>query len=232
MIPNMIQHLRKNGQLPIITALAFSTIFGMILVAIRVYITGTISFLFLYWNIILAIFPLVVSIFLATLEDKTNLSGWFFWSLVIVWLLFFPNAPYIITDLFHLKQRNFPYWYDLGVLMLFSWNGTVIGFLSLNYVQILINKRYNHRLGWVFALLAIFLGSFGIYLGRYLRWNSWDVITNPIDLMQDILIRMLHPYNHPKTVGVTLLFTILLSVMYITLNLFGEAPEREVKDNS
>ena len=222
MIPNMIQYLRKNGQLPIITALVFSTIFGMILVAIRAHITGHITFLFLYWNIILAIFPLVVSIFLATLNDKANISRYTFWGLVFLWLLFFPNAPYIITDLFHLKERDFPYWYDLGVLMLFSWNGTVIGLLSLNYIQILISQRYTPQLGWLFTLVAIFLGSFGIYLGRYLRWNSWDVITNPTDLMQDILSRIFNPFAHPKSLGVTVLFSVLLTIMYVTLNLFGE----------
>ena len=94
-------------------------------------------------------------------------------ALLPVWFLFFPNAPYIITDLIHLRVRDaVPIWYDAALLFSFAWNGLILGFVSLWVVQSLVTHRWGATAGWLLALGTLIAGGFGIYLGRFLRWNS------------------------------------------------------------
>jgi len=140
------------------------------------------------------------------------------------WLLFFPNAPYLITDLFHLDTRpGVPLWYDLALILSCAWNGLMLAYASLSDMQRLVQQRLGSVIGWAFATLALLLSSFGIYLGRYLRFNSWDVLANPIALFYDILNRLLHPFTFPGTWGVTLVFGVFLLLGYGTVRLLGRA---------
>lgn len=221
MISSILHFLHKCNRIPIFCVLAISTLFGILLISIRVFLTKETSFIFLVWNIFLALIPLVITLFLAIRVDSNTISKFTFWLLSGLWLLFFPNAPYILTDLFHLKLRDFPFWYDLVLLLIFAWNGTLIGFLSLLMIQEVFTIKYGKLAGWIITFSAIFLGSFGIYLGRYLRWNSWDMVTNPLSLVEDIWVRIFNPFQHPTTIGVTLLFSILLSFMYVSLITFN-----------
>lgn len=186
--------------------LVLSSAFCVSLLLFRIYLSGNLHYAFLIWNLFLAWIPLGLSALIIK-SEKQNAPGLLQISFFIGWLLFFPNAPYILTDLFHLKQKvNVPLWYDLGLILSYAWCGLMLGFISLLEIQSFLDRNFKTGVSWALVITILFLCGFGIYLGRYERWNSWDVITNPVSLMMDIVDKLVHPLSHPKTLGVTLCF--------------------------
>ena len=213
-----------RARLTLMFVLATSLGLSLLLVGGRVVITGRIQFLFLVWNLFLAVIPFALSTMLGTARGP--LRARLLVPVGAAWLLFFPNAPYILTDLFHLERRvGVPYWYDLALILSCAWNGLMLAYASLADMQGLVQRRLGTGAGWAFATVALLLSSFGIYLGRYLRFNSWDVLANPLTLFFDILNRILHPFSFPGTWGVTLVFGLFLLVGYGTVRLLGRAHE-------
>jgi len=187
------------------------------LITLRVIRTDTKVFIFLCWNLFLAAIPLMASTMLKITEQ-------FKMPVVIqlicfsFWLVFFPNAPYILTDLIHLMPRPpVPLWYDLALLLSFSGTGLLVGYLSLDDVQNVITRRFGAVAGWLAVIISLMLTGFGIYLGRFLRWNSWDVLTNPSGLFADLADRALNPFSHPRTLAVTVIFGVALTLGYVAL---------------
>ncbi|OUJ72752.1 hypothetical protein BXP70_17385 [Hymenobacter crusticola] len=200
--------------------LGASLALSLALITARVFVTHRLTFVFLLWNLFLALIPFGISTMLGVAAGPVRRR--LLLPVGAVWLLFFPNAPYILTDLFHLEPRpGVPYWYDLGLILSCAWNGLMLAYASLLEMQRLVQRRLNTALGWAFVMTALVLSSFGIYLGRYLRWNSWDVLTNPLMLFYDILDRVLHPFAYPRTYGVTVLFSVFLLLGYITIRQLG-----------
>ena len=110
------------------------------------------------------------------------------------WLAFFPNAPYLVTDLIHLRTRAFvPVWYDAIMVFAFALTGLCLAFLSLWLVHRLVERRLGKAAGWLFVAVVAGLSGFGVYLGRYPRWNSWDVVTRPGELMADVAAHVQRP---------------------------------------
>jgi len=209
--------LSRKSRLQLNITLFISIVFSMALLIFRVYETNRITYGFLAWNLFLACIPYAVSTYLVVKEERL-FSKWFIVPLVLLWLLFFPNAPYILTDLIHLKARNgVPRWFDLTLLLSFAWNGLMLGYLSLIDIQQVVTRNINKAAGWVVAISSLALCSFGIYLGRFLRWNSWDIITSPRGLFEDILNRLTDPATYPVTYSITILFTVFLSLGYVLL---------------
>ena len=214
---SFIQSLKANNRLSVTIILSLSCLLSVTLQFFRMYYSGYNTFLFFNWNLFLAILPYVISTFFLLYYKKIN-SLLLYAIILTSWLLLFPNAPYIVTDFFHLEPRpGIPYWYDLGMIFSFAWNGLLLGFISLYDIQTAFARRFSAFKGWAFAILSLVLGSFGIYLGRYERFNSWDVLTNPAGLFLDIADRFIHPMNHPRTTLMTILFSVVLSFGYITL---------------
>ncbi|MDR3226533.1 MAG: DUF1361 domain-containing protein, partial [Prevotellaceae bacterium] len=136
------------------------------------------------------------------------------------WLVFFPNAPYILTDLFHLNQKtSVPIWFDLILILSFAWTGLLFGFLSLLDIEHLLSKYFKQKYISIISTTLLFLGSFGIYIGRYLRWNSWDIITEPFKLIYDISDRIINPLSHTRTWGMTIIMGLFLNMVYWSLRL-------------
>ncbi|TGE29062.1 DUF1361 domain-containing protein [Hymenobacter metallicola] len=190
------------------------------LVAFRVFLTQQIYFVFLLWNLLLALIPFGLSTMLGLAAGPVRARVLV--PVGAVWLLFFPNAPYLLTDLFHLEPRSgVPYWYDLILLLTCAWTGLLLAYASLLDMQTLVQRRLGTAISWGFVVVALLLSSFGIYLGRFLRLNSWHVVTNPLTFFYDILTRVLHPAAHPRTWGVTLLFGVFLVLGYSTVRLLG-----------
>ena len=190
--------------------------FTLFLLVVRVILTGEPVYLFLAWNLFLAWIPYAVSqkLILAT-------NGWQILFLTGIWLLFLPNAPYIITDFLHLKQRPpIPYWYDILLLFSAALNGLLLGLLSLLTAEKFLAGRFGNRISGLIILCSFFLCAFGIYLGRFLRWNSWDIIMNPGEIATDILIRVFNPFDHIGTWSVTLLFGSFFYVLYYSIKNF------------
>ena len=213
-----------RARLALAFVLAASLALSILLIAGRVVITGRLSFLFLIWNLFLAVLPFGISTMLCTARGP--LRARVLLPAGVAWLLFFPNAPYILTDLFHLDTRpGVPLWYDLALILSCAWNGLMLAYASLSDMQRLVQQRLGFWVGWGFATVALVLSSFGIYLGRYLRFNSWDVLSNPLTLFYDIVDRLLHPFSFPGTWGVTLIFGLFLLLGYGTVRLLGQAQE-------
>jgi uncharacterized membrane protein len=213
---HLIERCHETGRWNLYLVLAMSSAVACLLVVARVWYYDTDgNHFFLGWNLFLAMVPFAISQWMLLFPPRSNaalFTGLFFW------LLFFPNAPYLMTDLFHLSDStHVPIWYDIVLFLAFAWNGLILGFLSLFDMQGLIESRFGRGAGWLFATGAIVLGSFGIYIGRFLRWNSWDVFTRPGALFADIADHALHPFTYPGIYAYTLLFAAFLMLGYLTL---------------
>lgn len=196
------------------SALLLSSVLCAAMVAARVWYSGTFGFAFLLWNLFLAWIPLLAAV---ALYDRSHRGGgWAGYLFGAVWLIFYPNAPYILTDLIHLVEHPTDLiWFDLVLIAAFAWTGLLLGFVSLSLVQSVIGRRFGRAASWIFAAAVTAIASFGIYLGRFLRWNSWDVVADPHGLIYDIWIRIVNPTAHPQTVAVSLLLSGFLFIAYL-----------------
>ncbi|MEA2490515.1 MAG: hypothetical protein QOH21_2307 [Acidobacteriota bacterium] len=187
------------------------------LLVLRIERTGSLMFVFLVWNLFLAVIPLAAALLFERLRERgagTVLQA----GLLGAWLLFLPNAPYIVTDLLHLRVRpQVPLWYDLALLLSAAGTGLLMGYASVVIVHRIVARQYGAFAGWSVAVMSLVLSSFGMYLGRFLRWNSWNVVTAPGALLTDVVSRVLNPFDHPKTIAVTAIFSVLLTLGYVAL---------------
>ena len=170
-------------------------------------------FLFLGWNLFLAWIPFgLAAVFSSARGNAQRIST------LLLWLLFLPNAPYLITDLIHLRPHNsVPLWYDAALLFSAAWTGLLLGYCSLLKVESGLRSWWGRRYANAFVGLALLLSGFGIYLGRFLRWNSWDAFLHPISLLEDILGLMGRPSSLLLSLCVTLLFSTILGLGYHTI---------------
>ncbi len=195
---------------------------SLLLFAVRVAYVGNRTFAFLNWNLLLAWIPLVCAAGAWLLQGRAARVRWRTLPLLGLWLLFFPNAPYILTDLMHLAPRQgVPLWYDLLLLLSYAWNGLILGFVSLWVVHGLLQRWFGPLVGWLGATGCLLAGAVGIYLGRFERWNSWDLLTQPEPILRSLLGGLLYPMQHIYQIGVIGLLAGLLAVMYVTLTLLA-----------
>ena len=190
-----------------------------ILTITRICIAENLQFIFLIWNLFLASIPWLILKWLKD-EYRAVKNNFFFYGLLALWLLFLPNAPYILTDLFHLSYGlGVPLWFDLILILSYAWTGLLFGVLSLlDLESILIHRMEQWKVSFLVST-ALFLSGFGIYIGRFLRWNSWDIITQPTLLVHDIAHRVLQPLDHPRTWGVTVFLGTFLNLVYWSIKL-------------
>jgi uncharacterized membrane protein len=196
-------------------------LFSVGLVIFRMIYTGHLLFAFLVWNLFLAFVPYVIS---RQMTEASIRSKWKFLTCAFIWLLFIPNAFYIITDLFHLDMNEtVPLWYDLALLLSFAWSGILFGILSVRQMEKLFEKHFSKKFDLLFILPVMALNGFGIYIGRYLRFNSWDVITNPLQLIQDIIYLFIHPLRNRFDWSMIVCYTLLLALIYYTMKKLSKA---------
>ncbi|WP_164931616.1 DUF1361 domain-containing protein [Longirhabdus pacifica] len=163
------------------------SLFCVSMTVFRIMKTDTFLYAFMVWNVFLAWIPFVVasiaSFFFAR-RAKASLS---FFVLLLCWLFFFPNAPYMVTDIIHFyyTKGEISLWFDLIMFFSYSILGIFLGFLSLSYIQTLLKRWYGSIISWTFFLVVHILCGIGIYLGRTLRWNSWDILTSPHHIVID-----------------------------------------------
>lgn len=199
---------------PIERMLAVSIGFNFVLLAVRVVYTMQPSYTFYVWNTILAVMPLVFSRQLQHTKSFNKKA----YALLAGWLVFFPNAPYIVTDILHYYSRPpVPKWFDLLLVTSGAWNGMVLGVVSLLQVEAFLSKHIKahkvQRILWLFIILC----GYGIYIGRFLRFNSWDVVTNPDDIAYTCGMHFLQPHQHVRVWAFTLLFALLFGIVYYTI---------------
>jgi uncharacterized membrane protein len=197
--------------------LGFSSALSLLLLLTRIEWSGSISYIFLVWNLFLAWIPFIAALLFAEVRATTR-NRWQSVALLFCWLIFFPNAPYILTDLFHFHQKPVvPLWYDLVLILSFAWNGLLLGFASLFEIQKHLRMRFREPVVDAFVALMLIMCSFGIYLGRYPRFNSWDILSNPLELFGSIVHMLLHPFDNTRMVGVTFFFSLFLIASFWTL---------------
>lgn len=228
----MIRELRASGRMELTVMLSAMAALCFSMSLTRYLITDSRQFLFLNWNLFLAFLPWLASS-AVMLKPEWKRNRVILAALLGLWILFFPNSPYILTDLFHLRNSTgAPLWFDLVLILAFAWTGLSYGFISLLDIEALMLGRLRKAVVAASVIFLLFLSGFGIYLGRYLRWNSWDILHSPLDLMLDVGDRLVNPFSHSRTWGVTLTMGILLNMMYWTLkairkgNTLQGAPQR------
>jgi uncharacterized membrane protein len=211
--PNLQWMLFRRELRAPVFALACASALAVGLVALRTVLTWRGQHLYLVWNLFLAWVPLLLALRIEQLEQRTETKKWCLWLTAIIWLLFFPNAPYIFTDLTHLKfATRLRWWTDLMMILLFAVTGLVLAFLSLHRMQLVVARRRGWCAGWLFVFGVAFLSGFGVYLGRFERWNSWDVMTNPFGLAADSF-----NWLHSNAAKFTVLFGMFLFTAYALL---------------
>ncbi len=199
---------------PIYSMLMLSIGFTLFLLFVRIVITQKLTFIFFGWNLFLAIVPIVISQQLKY-QSKLNFKSF---VLLALWLLFFPNAPYIITDLFHFTERPpVPKWYDLILIISAVWNGLVIGVISLMQVEHFLKKHITARWVKVIIFMSSLLCGYGVFIGRYVRLNSWDIVTNPTTVLYACVQYFFKPWNHVFAWVFIVLFASLFVIVYFTL---------------
>jgi len=197
--------------------LGLSCLFSVGMVAFRVLYTGQSFYLFLVWNLFLAYLPYALSTLLYRRIDWIENTG----KLVVLsvcWLLFIPNAFYLITDLVHLEYRYVvPFWYDLVLILSFVWNGMLLGILSVRQMEKIVAAKWQLKNAAYFIYPVMFLNALGVYIGRYLRFNSWDVLTNPLQLAADVIALFSSPVQNRLDWSMILCLSVFMTLVYLTI---------------
>ncbi len=211
---------------------------GVLMFVARVFIFGDLDLWYLNWNLLLAAVPLLSS---WTLVGRLKRSRWSDTPnliLTLLWLGFLPNSFYIITDFIHLleiDQRTLLF--DIVMIMFFTIAGLMMGYASVLAIHRQLRQRQpqkqaNLAIGFVFVLC-----SFAIYLGRYMRWNTWDILVNPAGLLFDVSDSIVNPRRGSPVIMTTILFFVFITVFYLAVLQFvsltpstpGNKPSKKVK---
>ena len=220
--------LKKRHQLFLLMVL--STLFGMALMIYRLNYIGfplskmnsvrelimyrSPTFMFLVWNLFLAWIPYWIALLLKPLHSIVK-SKLLFAFILGIWLLFLPNAPYIITDLMHIRfQPPVPLWFDVLLFITFAWTGMMVGFLSIFEVEQFLKNEIKLKYINPVIMSILMLTGFGVYMGRFQRWNSWDMFSRPTDVLREISTVLIHPLQHLNTFGLAIVISVFLIIGY------------------
>ena len=202
-------------------ALAVLSLAAVGLLVVRADRVGENAFFFLPWNLFLAWIPFVLALALAAVHVRRGPRP-VLWALGAGWLLFLPNAPYILTDFIHLgRLRGAPLWFDAALIGSFAAVGLALGLVSLLVVHAVVEARAGRVVGWVFAVTALLLSAIGVYLGRFPRFNSWDVLTDPSGLVGVVLQRLADPLGNPFLLRFAVAMSVILLGSYVVAWVVG-----------
>ena len=220
----MVVRLRRSfsdRRIAVVGSLAILTLFVVAMIAFRILYTADPEHIAIAWNLLLAWIPFALALVVYERArgggSKTTLA-----ALGVLWLLFLPNAPYITTDLKYIgRGGGVPVLYDVLLLSAAAWTGLLLGLASLFLMHAVARRLIGTFNAWALVVGVLALSSFGIYLGRVQRWNSWDVFVRPGQLVGDIAGGALHPFSHPRPIAVTILFTSFLLASYLVFYAFA-----------
>jgi uncharacterized membrane protein len=203
--------------------------FSCLLVGARLFITGETVFLFLIWNLFLAFVPYAVSEWVSTrlrvMESRVALA-----AVLFTWLLFIPNSFYILTDLFHLYDSDdAPRWFDLLLIFSFAWNGLILGLLSVRRIETIMLAVSGRSFSLLIVFAVMWLNAFGVYIGRYLRYNTWDIISQPFPLFRELLDITIHPFRYRTEWGMIFIYAVFMTVLYVTIKKMASQFNQTVK---
>lgn len=195
------------------SALLVSVSFSIALLLVRIIHTGSQQYAFLLWNLFLAWVPFLISGLMETYAAaRWRLPLWIL--AMLVWITYLPNAPYILTDLIHLPEGGAPMWFDLILILSFAWSGLIMGFQSIRQVQDIVLARFPRWPVQLYVFPVMMLCGWGIYIGRFLRWNSWDLIVQPVPLLQQTSRMLLHPLDYVQPWSFSVIMGLFLYLLY------------------
>lgn len=193
------------------------------LVSIILYATGawggyTQDFAYMIWNLALAWIALAATLFLERTIHRHAWSSWLALVATAIWLLFLPNTFYMVTDLIHVRELSGAELLN-GIFMFssFIFIGVILGIISIYIVHRELRKRLSTRASWLCVGLVMLLCSFAMYIGRVLRWNSWDIVIHPSSLLFDVTDRLINVQNHPHMLATTLGFFAMILSLYVVI---------------
>lgn len=207
---------KRSARSQFIIALVVSTVMSVGLYTYGAFRNHSAIYGYLIWNLALAWLPLIFAARLVTVLRRKRWSSWeaLFYSLV--WLVFLPNSFYMISDFIHLQEvMRVDLLFDVLMFSAFIYTGVVLGFTSLYLIHMQLARRFSGRQTGGLLAMTLLLCSGAIYIGRDLRWNSWDIVTNPGGLLFDVSDRLSHPAAYPQMLVTIITFFVLLGSMYI-----------------
>jgi uncharacterized membrane protein len=213
--------VRNRYSIAVFVLLNLACLIVILLVAARVAYSDTGRHIGLVWNLFLAWIPFILAYFAHFVSWRRATLYLVIPIIAFLWLIFFPNAPYMLTDLQDLARRSFdaPLWYDVIIVVWASWTGMLLGVISLYLMQDIIIRTFGRVTGWIFVFVISALSSFGIYIGRFVRLNSWDILQNPTEVAQDILGLVIDPSR--RLAAFTILYTIFFLFVFLLLYSFS-----------
>lgn len=221
---------RLSARRRVVYSLVGLTAVSLVLYAVEVHRLGDARYSYLIWNLFLAWLPLVLAGWLLRLLRTRLWSSWLPVLVTFVWFMLLPNSFYMISDYIHIADmQGSDVVYGVVTFTSFIFTAALVGFASLYLVHAELLKRLRQRSASLIVAVILFACSFAIYLGRDLRWNSWDVLLNPAGVLFDVSDRVLHPLGHPGTLSTTFSFLVLLGSLYIVGWQLGEATRQNEK---
>lgn len=206
---------KRSTRTQFVLALALSSGVSIAFFAYGAWRNQSLAFGYLIWNLFLAWLPLVFAVWLSKLLRTNVWSSWRAMGVSLLWLIFLPNSFYMISDFIHLQEvPRVDILYDALMFTSFIFTGVLLGISSLYLVHLQLKRRLQYRSAAAWLALTLLVCSFAIYVGRDLRWNSWDVLTNPGGLLFDVTDRLLHPAAYPQMFVTVISFFVLLASMY------------------
>lgn len=201
-----------------IIGLSVLPIVSVFLLLVRATASDSSRYLFLPWNLFLAAVPLLLAWWLIW---RVRQFGWLKWQQILLtfaWIAFLPNSFYLITDFIHLQPNHeADLLFDIVLLASFMISGLILGMLSIYMVHVEIAKRLRGQLTYVLVGLVLLASSFAVCLGRYTRWNTWDILLQPAGLLFDVSDRLINPGLHAQTYQTTLTLFLVLFGAYVAL---------------
>jgi uncharacterized membrane protein len=219
-LKNYIYRNRHNVAVFVLLNLACVTCIGLVFA--RVAYTDSTRHAGLIWNLFLAWIPFILAYFAHAISWRKIALYIVIPVIAFLWLIFFPNAPYMLTDLQDLARAGgvgAPLWYDVIIVVWCSWTGTLLGIISLYLMQDIIFRTINRWVGWVFVFVISAASSFGMYIGRFVRLNSWDILQNPSETAMEILGLVIDPSM--RLAAFTVLYTFFFLFVFLLLYSFS-----------
>ncbi|MFA6999629.1 MAG: DUF1361 domain-containing protein [Candidatus Paceibacterota bacterium] len=190
---------------------------ALVLNILRVFLFGNTAFLYILWNILLAFIPFFISSILLLRTNKENIIKPFFIIGFILWFIFLPNAPYVVTDFIHLGRiHSVPVMYDIFLLFASAWVSLLMGLHSLLHMEKILLLKFRSKIVDIIILITILFTSFGLYLGRYLRFNSWDLFTSHTSLVSTVWDIFTRGNDYINVYSYTILFFFFIYISYIS----------------
>jgi len=191
----------------------------MVILATRNYIVGTSIFDFLHHNLLSGIMPLIIAVVIQMFSDK--LSNVWFIIASLAWVIYYPNSPYMISDLIHAHEEGmnsiYPQLivYDTLIIFSFATLALFYGFVSLKLMYLMYRDRFGYNKAHLFVAISLILSCVAFYIGRELKSGtefgngylySWQLLTEPVHVIKTIWKHMWPIGENANTYYMMILF--------------------------